>query len=940
VNVQQADDRERKEAGSREARAAPAQPWARPADELVEQFDVDTQRGLTDDEAQQRLERHGYNRLRAQKKASAWRILLDQFLSVIVVILGVAGVVALIFQRWAEGIAIIAVILVNTGIGFVSELKAVRSMEALRELSKQRARVRRDGEEQEIDAEHIAPGDIVLLEAEEVVPADLRLVEADGLRVNEAALTGESVPVDKTVDAVEEDAVLAERTGMLYKGTTVVDGAGVAVAVATGMDTELGNISELAEEATSSTTPLQRRLNKLGRRLAWITLVLAAIVLAAGLVAGQETVLMIETAIALGVAAIPEGLPIVATIALARGMWLMAKRNAIINRLPAVETLGATSVIFTDKTGTLTENRMVVARLVTASGQRKLGASARDATEEDTEEPSDLDDEEDERVRRLVVVSALCNDAQLGDGKGQRQDDDDDDKSGDKGDPTEVALLKMAQRFGRSRDDLEADLPRVREESFSSDVMKMATLHERQDEGDVYVAVKGAPAAVLDVCDRQFGDDGETDLTDEAREQWLEKVDELARQGLRLLAMADKSVDTDDAEPYEKLRFLGLVGLHDPPRGDVRDAINECQAAGISVVMVTGDQPATAEAIGEEVGIIGDPDDPEAAVVHGRELSDLERLDDKERRHILESNIFSRVSPEQKLNLVTIFQDDGRTCAMTGDGVNDAPALKKADIGVAMGKRGTEAAKQVADMVLRDDAFATIVAAVRQGRVIFSNIRKSAMFMLCTNVAEVMAVAIASFLSWTIPLLPLQILYLNVLTDVFPALALGVGKGSGTEMDDPPRPREESVMTKAHWTFIVIFSTIIAACVLGGLHSAQYFFDYEGTEAVTVSFLIIAFAKLWFVFSLRSRRAGVVRNEITRNVWIWASIGLCAALLLLAVYLPGLTDVLQTHAPTWEGWALILGLSLVPTVVGQIWLLFAGQRSKDARGEQGEAQAA
>jgi Ca2+-transporting ATPase len=855
--------------------------------EAVDRLNTDKNRGLSQESVDERRTQHGPNQLRETQQRSAWLILVDQFKSIVIIILAAAAVAAFATARWPEGVALLAVTLINTLIGFFSEWKAIRSMEALRQLGKHRSRVRRDGEEHEVDARDLVPGDIAIIGPEELIPADIRLLSAEQLRVNEAALTGESVPVHKTPDAVDEDVPLAERTSMLYKGTSVAEGSGEGVVVVTGMKTELGRISEMAEQAETQATPLQQKLDKLGRRLAWITLSIAAVVAVAGLIAGRDTVLMIETAIALGVAAVPEGLPIVATIALARGMWLMARRNALVNRLTAVETLGATRVIFTDKTGTLTENKMAVRRVLTPAGDHELDGR------------HGPDDTDDALLERLIRIGVLCNNATLGNG----------DEGNSMGDPTEVALLEAGRQFELSRDALLEDLPEEREVSFDPDVMMMGTFH-RADDG-CFVAVKGSPEAVLEQCTRIADGDGDRELTDEHRQEWLGRANELAGKGLRLLAMADKQVDTADAEPYDDLRFVGLVGMFDPPRDDIADSIEECQRAGLRVVMVTGDRPDTGQAIGEQVGLAHD-----GSAAHGSELGDWEQLSDEDRRQLLETNVFARVTPAQKLNLVKLYQEQGEIVAMTGDGVNDAPALKQADIGVAMGQRGTDAAKQMADMVLRDDQFSTIVAAVRQGRIIFANIRKSVMFMLCTNMAEILVVTLASLAQAPIPLRPLQILFLNVLTDVFPALALGVGTGGRDVMDRPPRDPRESVLTRHHWSAIGGWSVVIGACVLAALSLALIWLGFDEMKAITVSFLTLGFAKLWFVLNLRDRGSAVWNNDVVRNPWIWGSLVLCSVLLLLAVYWPPLSGVLQTKKPGTGGWLLILGISLIPAVIG------------------------
>ncbi len=892
--------------------------YAQSIDEAAKVLRTDLQEGLAEDEVRRRLDRYGPNKLREAKKQSAWKILLGQFRSMVIIVLVIAGTAALAFGHGAEAMAIAAVLLVNAAIGFGTEWKAVRSMEALKAMGGDTIRVRRGGGEMEVDAEVLVPGDVVVVEGGDLAPADVRLTESNSLRVNEAALTGESVPVRKTTETVRAEAPLADRTCMIYKGTTLTEGSGEGIVVATGMKTQLGRISSLAESAEKVATPLQKRLDRLGRRLAWITLTMAVVIAAVGLLAGQDPRRMIETAIALGVAAIPEGLPIVATIALARGMQLMARRNALIKRLPAVETLGATRVIFTDKTGTLTENRMTLRHVSTPNGDFEL-------EEEGDGKIRGPGDAEPPALRRVLEVGVLCNNAALQDTDGDREPGE------DQGDPTETALLRGGLMFGMERPALLEKKPELREVPFDAETMMMATYHRGED--GVEVAVKGAPSRVLEACDCE-AENGREDgraLDSERRGQWLARAGELAGEGLRVLAMADKVVSEEKEEPYKALRFLGLVGLLDPPRGDVRAAIEQCQAAGIRVVMVTGDQAATAAAIATQTGVVGG-DAPR--VIQGSEIKDPAAMSDEDRRRFMETEVFARVSPEQKLRLITLMQEEGLTVAMTGDGVNDAPALKKADIGVAMGRRGTDAAREVADMVLRDDAFSTIVEAVRHGRIIFGNIRKSVMFMLCTNVAEVIAVAAAAvaggFSTLPIPLLPLQILFLNVVSDVFPALALGMGAGEPTVMTKEPRPRWESVLTRSHWLDVGGWAVLMSACVLCALALAFYSLGFDQKRAVTVSFLTLAFAKLWFVFNLRNPGTRMFNNEVVKNPFIIASIVLCVMLLACAVYVPGLSGLLRTSEPGWHGWLLILAMSLIPFLWGQ------GRRIMQAAGYRGQ----
>ncbi len=889
-------------------------PWALSADEVIDALDVPVDEGLDEGEVQQRRERYGQNRLRSAKKRSALDILVEQFKSVIVALLAVASVVSFAFGEVVEGVAIGVVILINAAIGFVTELRAVRSMEALQELSQVSSKVRREGQAKEVPAEDIVPGDIVLVDGGDVVTADVRLFEASKLQANESALTGESVPVGKRTEPVEEDTSLAERSSMLFKGTAVTRGSGKGVVVATGMDTELGHISSLVEEAEEEITPLERRLSQLGHRLIWITLGIAALVTISGVVSGRDLFLMIRSGIALAVASVPEGLPIVATVALARGMWRMARRNAVVNQLSAVETLGSTNVILTDKTGTLTENRMTVIHLLLPSAEDT--SSQIDVSGEGLEiegqfsqqDGSVVDPGEHELLRRSIEVGVLCNNASL------RKDEADEGPSSI-GEPTEVALLVTGAKAGIERDALTDEMPEVREEAFDPEVKMMATFHQRRDGDGYLVAVKGALESVIESSTHILTEEGRRELTDEERQTWNQRNHKMAQEGLRVIAVASKTVDAEDEDPYQGLTFLGLHALLDPPRSDVRDSIKGAQNAGLRVVMITGDQPATARNVAHAVGLV---DDADAEVIHGGDVGDLKDLSAEEREHVMHTPIFARVSPEQKLDLIALHQEDGAIVAMTGDGVNDAPALKKADIGVAMGQRGTQVAREAADMVLKDDRFSTIVAAIQQGRTIFNNIRKFVLYLLSCNVAEIIVVGLASLVNAPLPILPLQILFLNLVTDVFPALALGVGKGDPHIMERPPRDPEERVLMHQHWMGILGYSSVISVAVLGALAISVLWLGMEEAQAVTISFLTLAFAQLWHVFNMRDHDTGVLNNDVTENPWIWGALALCTVLLLLAVYVPGLANLLQVNDPGVEGWVLIIGMSVIPWFAGLI----------------------
>lgn len=878
-------------------------------DEVLNAFGVDLAQGLNSQQVQRQRQKYGWNRLKQKKQRGAWSILIDQFKSPIIALLAVAAVLAFAFQEWIEGIAVVIAIALNAIIGFTTELRAVKSMESLQALSKVKAKVRRGGQVRQIDADQLVPGDIVLLEEGDLVPADIRLVKASKLQADESALTGESLPVSKDTTPAEPDLPLAEQTNRLFKGTAITRGSAEGIVTATGMETELGHISEMAEQAGGEQTPLEKRLDQLGRRLIWVTLGIALVVALVGIVQGRDLVLMVETAIALSVAAVPEGLPIVATVALARGMWRMAQQNALINRLSAVETLGSTSIVCTDKTGTLTQNRMAVSQIVTESGSVQVEGDQNAQFQLDGET---INPHEQDALRQLLQVGVLCNNAELPDmGNTEKVI----------GDPMEVALLEVGRKAAMERPDLRDRLPETREVAFDPEIMMMATFHGM--EAGYWVAVKGAPEAVLAKCTHYWTAAGQQPLEAAARDRWKQRLQETAESGLRVLAFAAKTVDSSDVEPYRDLTWLGIVGLEDPPREGVKAAIQACHRAGVRVIMVTGDQPITARKIGLAVGLVGEQ---EAKALPGKSLKPLDDLTQQKRQELQQVSIFARVSPEQKLNLIALHQADGAIVAMTGDGVNDAPALQKADIGVAMGQRGTQVAQEAADMVLQDDAFSTIEMAIAQGRAIFRNIRQFTLYLLSGNTGEIFAVALTSLFNAPLPLLPLQILYINAVNDVFPALALGFGEGDELMMQRPPRKGNEAVLTQRHWTEIVLYGLLIAGATLGAFAIALQVWQFNDTQAVTVSFMTLAFARLWHILNMRSSGSGLIKNEVVYNPYVWGALVICTGILLAAVYVPVLSDALGTTGLAPRAWGLVLGASLIPVILGQMGRLWRDRK--------------
>jgi Ca2+-transporting ATPase len=841
--------------------------WALPAGEVAARLQVEPASGLSTDEAARRLAAGGANRLPGARRTSAWRLFARQLESLTTLLLVAAAAAAFLFGEWVEGLAIVAVLALNSAIGFATELKAVRSIEALRRLGVAYTRVRRAGRVREVPAEELVAGDVVLIEAGDLVTADLRLLSSSRLQSDESQLTGESLPVDKGPDAVPAETPLAERSPLLYKGTPVVRGAGEGVVTATGARTELGRIAALAESSTSERTPLEERLERLGRTLAGAALGIAAVTTLVGMLSGRGLFLMLETGVALAVAAIPEGLPIVATLALARGVWRMAQRDALVNRLSAVEALGAVTLICTDKTGTLTQNLMTLTRIAVAAGDLPPEAP----------EPS---------VREALTAAVLCSNASL------------DRAAGASGDPLELALLAAGERAGLHRGELLARWPEEREEAFDPATRMMATFHRA--EGGFRVAVKGAPEAVLAACE----------LRDEDRRKWQARNQELALQGYRVLALAGKETAALQDEPYTGLTWRGLAVLEDPPRPDAGEAVEACRRAGIRVVMVTGDQVATARAVASAVGLTAG----EASVVSGAELRRALAGAREDRERLLAADIFARVDPEQKLDLVALHQEAGAIVGMTGDGVNDAPALRKADVGVAMGRRGSPVAREAAAVILKDDSFSTLVAAVRQGRVIFSNIRRFVFYLLSCNTAEVLVVGTASLITLPLPVLPLQLLFLNLVTDVFPALALGLGEGGPGVMERPPQDPAAPLLGRRRWASLAGYAVLMAGAVFGALVWVSAGLGLDARQSVTVTFLTLACTQLWHAFNLRAGR----------NPYLWGAVLGCLATLVLAVYVPPIAGVLHLADPGVRGWGVVAVMSLLPLAVGTIVRRAAG----------------
>ncbi len=867
--------------------------WSTLPGAILSELRVERSRGLEPAEVANRRARFGDNALRGKPPRSAWSVFVAQWQSFIMLLLLVAAGVSLVFGDFTEAIAVFVVIIINVLIGFATELRATRSMEALRALTDVNAKARRGGQMLLIPAKELVVGDIVQVEAGDTIPADLRLLVSSHCEVDESALTGESVPVSKNPEPVDADADLAERHCMAYRGTALTRGVCTGVVIATGRRTELGRIASLMEEVEREDTPLEQELDRFGRKLAWVAIALAALVALTGMLRSADWVAMIETGIALAIATVPEGLPIVATIALARGMYRMAKRNALITKLAAVETLGAVSVILSDKTGTLTENRMTVEEFALDEGSFAL--DGHHFFRDDAAVPA----QDCPPLKRALDIAVACNDASIAPDGGEPV-----------GDPMEVALLRAGLAGAVTQEALEAERPELREEAFDPELKMMASL--RREDERVWCAVKGAPEAVLKASRSELSAEGVRPLSSAARQHW-EKLDRaLAASGLRVLALAEKHTPEPSDSPYQNLTLIGLVGLVDPPRRDIAPALAQCADAGIRVVVLTGDQPATAAHVGRAVGLLNDG----GGIVLGRGL-DLENA--AGRQEALQASLVCRVSPEQKLRMIEAYQEAGFIVAMLGDGVNDAPALRQADIGVAMGLRGTTVAQEAASMVLQDDRFSTIVAAIAQGRAIFENIRKFVVYLLSCNVSELAAIGVSSLLPIPVALTALQILFLNLVTDIFPALALGVSEAAPGLMKRPPRAKGEPIVDRARWVHIGAYGAVMTVAVLATLYVSHALWHADPRESVTLSFLTLALSQLLHVFNMADDDAPLLLNEVSRNRWVWGALLLCIALLAVALYTPPIASALRLVPPDARGWGLVAAMSSAVWAIGTLW---------------------
>ena len=916
-------------------------------EEVLEKLDSGLEEGLSNNEAAKRLEKYGPNQLAEGKKTTFWEMVYEQLNNFVIIMLVVAAVISAFLGEVVDAGAIIAIVVLNTVMGVIQDSRAQQELEALKKMASPEAQVLRDGHRVSLPARELVPGDIVFLETGNFVPADVRLIEAINLKIEEAALTGESVPVEKNAASVmDSEATLGDRKNTAFSGTVVTYGRGKGIIVSTGMHTQIGLIATMLQSVEEEETPLQRRLDELGKTLGWATLVISGLVFLSGLIEGGDIMEMFMVAVSLAIAAVPEGLPAVVTISLALGMREMVKKHALIRRLSSVETLGSATVICSDKTGTLTQNAMTVTRIwvdgkaleVTGGGYTPIGDFMDGGKKVDVHNfPG---------ISTALWVGTLNNDSQL-----EEVFEDGSRVFRIIGDPTEGSILVAAAKAGAQAEVLNVAYPRSGEVPFDSERKRMVTVHavKKPAENDIspfnekikkesyVIAVKGAPDVVLKLCNRvQRMDNTHETLSDKKRKEITAANDEMTKDALRVLGMAYRVVsakpDEVDSEILEQdLIFAGLVGMIDPAREEVKPALMKAIGAGIRTIMITGDYPNTAKAIAESIGLLR----PGHKVRTGTAVDAMsdEILQDE----VDEIDVFARVSPEHKMRIVNALRAKDHVVAMTGDGVNDAPAIKAADIGVAMGITGTDVAKETADMVLTDDNYASIVSAVEQGRIIYSNIRKFVYFLISCNMAEIMIIFIPTMFGRFLfpgaaergllsPLEPIQLLWLNLVTDGAPALALGTEKGDPDIMDQQPRPTKEPIINRLMLTGVIVQTIAITLTTL--IAFAIGLKQPDPRYAETLAFTTLVFSELIRAYTARSERTPILEVGVFSNKWMnWAVLG-SGALMLLVMYVPFLQKIFNTVSLGWAEWRLIIPLFLVPSVAAEAVKYIVTARNK------------
>ncbi|CAM3720565.1 calcium-translocating P-type ATPase, SERCA-type [Cohnella lubricantis] len=901
-------------------------------DELAKSLATDIKGGIAPEEAERRLNEHGPNELAERQGESPIKLFINQFKDFMVLVLVGATVVSGLLGEMLDALTIIAIILINGVLGFLQEYRAERSLKALKELSAPSAKVMRNGALVIVPAKELVPGDLVLLESGDRVPADLRLIESNQCTIEEAALTGESVPVAKHAAAIgSPELALGDRKNCAYLGTMVTRGTAKGIVIKTGMATEMGHIANLIQQTEESETPLQRRLEQLGKILIVLALALTVVVVLAGVLHGQPIYDMFLAGVSLAVAAIPEGLPAIVTIALALGVQRMIKRRAIVRKLPSVETLGCASVICSDKTGTLTQNKMTVTRLWIGGRQVDVSGEGYEPTGQFLSGGKPVEVKGDAGLRRLTQIAALCNNAELA--TEERSDEAKRKKAAKeaeaagstpwnvKGDPTEGALLVLAGKSGVSRSSLEALYPRVKEFPFDAERKRMSVMVAHQ--GGNLICTKGAPDMLIERCSYVLWDGNVVPFTGTLRTKVLQANEAMASDALRVLGFAYRDVraheQCDNEDQAENgLIFIGLAGMIDPPRREVFEAIVKCRQAGIKTVMITGDHRTTAEAIARTIGIL--PKDGKAMSGADVGLMTDEQLD----KTSDDVYVYARVSPEHKLRIVQSLQRQGHVVAMTGDGVNDAPAVKAADIGIAMGITGTDVTKEASSLVLADDNFASIVAAVEEGRGIYENIRKFIRYLLASNVGEILTMFLAMMAGLPLPLIPIQILWVNLVTDGLPAMALGVDQAESDLMRHKPRSAKENIFARRLGWKIISRGVLIGVCTLAAFVLTLGGMSGDGAQLVhaqTVAFATLVLAQLIHVFDCRSSRS-IFHRRFFENKFLVLAV-LSSLLLMLAVlYVEPLQPIFKTVPLSLRDWALVFVAAGIPTFlmgIGSVW---------------------
>jgi Ca2+-transporting ATPase len=887
----------------------------------TEIFGADLSHGLSEAKVREKRAKYGLNELEEEPGKSIWAMFFDQFKEFLVILLFIAAVISGFLGEWLDSIVILAIVALNAFLGVFQEYKAEQSLAALKKLSAPMAKVLRDGHIRQLPAQELVPGDIIILEAGDFVPADCRLIEAVNLKVEEATLTGESVPVEKTKETFHEELPLAERKNLVFMGTVVTYGRGKAIVTQTGMTTEIGKIADMIREAIPESTPLQEKLEEFGKYLGTLALAVCAMIFVVGWWRGEEPIEMFLTSVSLAVAAIPEGLPAIVTIVLALGVQRMARQRAIIRKLPAVETLGAATVICSDKTGTLTQNQMTVKRLFVAGQSYEVTGQGYNPDGQFLSSGQTVAASADSKLNLLLLCGALCNDSTL-----------EEDKSEENiiwkiiGDPTEGALTVAAAKAGIEKDEANQGYQRVLEIPFDSERKLMTTIHrgalpepglktvEAEQPDGLWAITKGAPDIVLNSCGFYLDSTGIHALTADAKEKLLAENAQMATEALRVLGVAVRrtpGVDGIQLDAVERdLIFIGFWGMIDPPRLEAKDAIAECLKAGIKPVMITGDHRDTATAIARELGLLRSGE----MVVTGQELDNIsdEELSEKSEQ----ISVYARVSPQHKVRIVNIFRNKGHVVAMTGDGVNDAPALKRADIGAAMGITGTDVAKSASEMVLADDNFATIVRAVREGRVIFENIKKSVYFLLSCNIGEIVAIFAAILLQFPVPLLPIQILWVNLVTDSLPALALGMDPAEPGIMSRKPRSKAQGIFAHGMKRTILLEGVMIGVFTLFSFVIGS---SNGGTveQGRTMAFVTLSLSQLFHVFNFRSVKDSILSARINPLLVIASLIS--GSLMLAVIFTPFLHPVFKVVPLDAEHWIYVLLLSVATIPLVELW---------------------